>query len=141
MFALGIRLRQDQFKHFKVNFHKHDSLWHSTLALAQPLYYKRFVQLASTIFGTTTAINPFFPLIPICIMCSILYAAMMLFEINRFEIKALCVGDIIWGSTFFNLFESTFETNLYRTLQRLIGRNSITHDGFFIFRIAQYGSN
>jgi hypothetical protein len=27
----------------------------STLALAHPLYYKRLVQLASTIFGTTNA--------------------------------------------------------------------------------------
>ena len=52
-FDIGTRLRQDQFRHFKVNFHKHDSLWDSTLALAQPLYYKQFVQLTSTIFGMT----------------------------------------------------------------------------------------
>ena len=40
---------------------------------------------------------------------------------------------IIFGKIFFNLFASTLEKILYRTLHRLIGRYSWTYLGFVIF--------
>jgi hypothetical protein len=57
----------------------------------------------------------------------------MLFEINLPGIKALYVGEIMAGRTLFKRLARTFESTLYKTLYKLIGRNSITQAGVLVF--------
>ena len=62
--------------------------------------------------------------------------------------KALCVSEIIEGRIFLSLFARTFETSLYKTLHKAIGRNSMTCSGFLTlgirsskFGLSQEGKN
>lgn len=43
--------------------------------------------------------------------------------------------EMINGKTSFNLFATTLEISLYNTLQREMGLNSVTFDGFFFLGI------
>lgn len=48
----------------------------------------------------------------------------MLSEMALSDWKTLCVSEMMCGRIFLSLFAKTFDTNLYRTLQKAMGRNS-----------------
>ena len=62
-------------------------------------------------------------------------ATKILSEISLLLVKALWFSVIIFGRILFNLFAKTLEKILYRTLQRLMGRNSEPNFGFFFLGI------
>ena len=59
----------------------------------------------------------------------------ILSNISLLLVKVLWFSVIIFGRILFNLFPRTFKKILYRTLQRLMGRNSKANSRFFFFGI------
>ena len=64
-------------------------------------------------------------------------ATRILSEIALSNWKALWDSDMIWGKTFFNMLASTFDTGLYKTLQKAIGWNSVTYLEVFTLGIRE----
>lgn len=91
--------------------------------------------LCGLLTSSIMAIKPSLLELYFCKLWRVSKATKMLSKMRLLLVKALLCSIIVRGSTFLSQFAKTFENILYRTLHRLIGRNSKTSSEHLTFRM------